>query len=280
MAARSTAEDVERRPSSRLASPRDRLGGTRTALGQRLDIDGLSYEVVGVMPGDFRFPAQADLWVAMTPQPENLNRTAYNYTTIARVRSDADVEHANVQLATIAERLRQSLSDFGETKSFAAVPLRDRLVGPVQGTLYLLAGAVALLLLIACANVANLLLARATARSREIALRAALGASRWRIVRQLTVESLLLGAVGGALGVALAIAGTAVLVQMAPSTLPRLSEVRVDTTVLAFGLLGLRDLESDLRPGAGVAGVAGRSARSPGAVRARVRPAGPSGCVE
>ena len=230
------SQDVERGAVVTAGFAADRLGGARAALGQRLDIDALAYEVIGVMPADFSFPARSDVWVAMKPQPENLNRTAYNYTTIARIRADADVDAANVQLATVAERLRQSLSDFGQTKTFAAVPLRDRLVGPVQGTIYLLAGAVGLLLLIACANVANLLLARATARSREIALRAALGASRWRIVRQLTVESLLLGLAGGALGLAFAVAGTTLLVQMAPSTLPRVSEVRVDTTVLVFGL--------------------------------------------
>ena len=172
----------------------------------------------------------------MKPQPENVNRNAYNYTTIARVRPEVSLEALNLQLATIADRIRQSTSDFGDTKSFAAVPLRDRIVGPVQSTVYMLAAAVGLLLLIACANVANLLLARATARSREIALRAALGANRWRIVRQLTVESLLIGIAGGVLGLALAVAGTSALVQMAPSTLPRISEVRMDTTVLLFGL--------------------------------------------
>ena len=231
------ADDVDRAAVVTNGFATARLGDARRALGQRLDIDGLAYEVVGVMPGDFRFPARADVWVAMSPQPENLTRGAYNYTTVARIRADASVAAANMQLATIADRLRQSVSDFGEAKTFAAVPLRDRLVGPVEDTVYLLAAAVVLLLLIACANVANLLLARATARSREIALRAALGASRWRIVRQLTVESLLLGVAGGALGMGLAIAGTTLLVQMAPPTLPRLPEVRVDTTVLAFGLM-------------------------------------------
>jgi predicted permease len=228
--------DVDRAAVVTSAFATDRLGGVRAALGKRLDIDGLSLEVVGVMPADLDFPAATDVWVAMKAEPENLSRTAYNYTTIARLGKDAGLDEANVQLTTISDRLRREVSDFGP-KTLAAMPLRDRLVGPVQSTIYLLAAAVGLLLLVACANVANLLLARATARSREIALRAALGANRWRIVRQLTVESLILGVAGGTLGLAFAIAGTTVLVQMAPATLPRLSEVRVDTTVLLFGLL-------------------------------------------
>jgi predicted permease len=228
--------DVDRAAVVTAGFASDRLGGVRGAIGQRLDIDGTSYEVVGLIPRDFRFPAQSEVWVAMSPQPENLRRSAYNYTTVARVRADSSLGDVNTQLSTIADRLRRSVSDFGGSKTFAAVPLRDRLVGPVQSTVYLLAAAVGLLLLIACANVANLLLARATARSREIALRAALGASRWRIVRQLTVESLLLGLAGGALGLAFAIAGTSLLVRLAPPNLPRITEVRVDTTVLLFGL--------------------------------------------
>ena len=214
-----------------------RFGSERSALGQTLHVDGRAYAVVGVMPAEFQFPRRADVWVAIAPRPENLNRTAYNYPTIARLRPGVSLDQANTQLATVAERLRGALADFGDAKHFAAAPLQERLVGPVRSTLYLLAGAVGLLLLIACANVANLLLARATARSREIALRAALGADRWRIVRQLGVESLLLGGVGGLLGMLLAVGGTDLLVRLAPSSVPRLDEVRVDLPVLAFGLL-------------------------------------------
>src|SRR6185295_1411171 len=115
--------------------------------------------------------------------------------------------------------------------------LQERMVGSMRGTLYLLFGAVALLFLIACANVANLLLARATVRSREIALRAALGADRWRIVRQLVVESLMLAAAGGGVGLAIAYLGTPFLVRMAPVDLPRLDEIAVDGAVLGFSVL-------------------------------------------
>jgi predicted permease len=230
------ASDVERAAVVTSGFAAARFGDTAAALGKRLDVDGRAYEIVGVMPAGFAFPRRAEVWVALEPHPENLNRTAYNYTTIARIRRDASRDSVNAELSTIASRLRTSLPDFGDDKTFVAVPLQARLVGPVQSTIYLLASAVGLLLLIACANVANLLLARATARSREIALRAALGADRWRIVRQLATESLLLGLAGGALGFLLAVGGTALLVQVAPPGLPRLDEVRVDATVLWFSL--------------------------------------------
>jgi predicted permease len=231
-----TASDVETGAVVTAGFAAGRFGSASAAIGQTLHVDGRAYGVVGVMPPQFQFPRQADVWVPIAPQPENLNRTAYNYPTIARLRPDASLDQANTQLTTIADRLRAAHADFGQAKTFAAAPLQERLVGPVRSTLYLLAGAVGLLLLIACANVANLLLARATARSREIALRAALGADRWRIVRQLGVESLLLGVAGGVLGLLIAVGGTELLVRLAPASVPRLDEVRVDLTVLAFGL--------------------------------------------
>ena len=131
--------------------------------------------------------------------PDNLNRTSYNYRTVARLKSGITLETAKAHLETIGARLASSLPDSNRNKSFVAIPLRDQLVGPVRTTLYLLMGAVALVLLIACTNVADLMLARATARSREIAVRAALGARRWHIVRPLLVESAVLALAGGGL---------------------------------------------------------------------------------
>lgn len=216
----------------------DRQYGTPAdAIGKTLLIDTKTYQIVGVMPAGFHFPQQADVWVPIADQPENMNRSAHNYATVARVKPGLSVDVAHAALATLSRRLARSYPDTNATKAIVAVPLLERAVGPMRGTLYLLMGAVVLLFLIACANVANLLLARATARSREMALRAALGAGRGRIVLQLIVESLVLAALGGAAGVALAYAGVGWLVRMAPVALPRLDEIAVDPTVLGFAAL-------------------------------------------
>jgi len=202
-----------------------------------------------------------------------LNRNSYNYYVVARLKTGMRSEQAQAQLDTLALRLSAAYPDDNTGKSFLITPLRERLVTPVRATLWLLMTSVSFVLLISCSNVANLLLARAAARSREIALRAALGASRGRILRQLMVESSLLALLGGVLGLILAVAGTEALVHLAPENLPRLREVHVDRFALIFAggisllatiIFGLMpaarasrtDLQKSLKPG-GSRGVLG-----------------------
>jgi predicted permease len=189
---------------------------------------------VGVLPAGFEFPGKAEVWFAAPARLWNLNRTAYNYNVVAKLQAAVSVEQAQARLDTVAARLSAAFPGSNRGKSFAVTPLRDQLVRPVGATLWILMAAVSLVLLIACANVANLLLARAAGRRREIALRAALGASRWRILRQLVVESAILAVAAGILGVLLAAGGTGALLRLAPQNLPRLTEVRVDRFALLF----------------------------------------------
>jgi putative ABC transport system permease protein len=212
------------------------FGSGPAALGRAVSIENRSYEIVGVLPAGFRFPRNAEVWAPAPVTPSNLNRTAYNYPTVASLKPGVTLETAKAHLGTIAARLAAAMPDSNRDKSFVAIPLRDQLVGPVRTTLFLLMGAVALVLLIACTNVADLMLARATARSREIAVQAALGASRWHIVRPLLVESAVLAFAGGALGLLLANAGTGLLLRVSSDSvpLPRLNDVHVDRLVLLF----------------------------------------------
>src|SRR5262249_39302169 len=166
----------------------------------------------------------------------SMERSAFNFRAVALMRPAALVDEVNAQLQTIATRLQAAYPDANRSKTFVAVPLQEQMVGSVRSTLYFLMGAVSLVLLIACANVANLLLARATARQREMAVRAALGASRTALARQLLVESGVIAVAGGALGLALAFAGTRALTQATAQQvgLPRLADIEVDRAVLVF----------------------------------------------
>jgi len=216
------------------------FGSGAAALGQTIHMEGEAYQIVGVMPATFHFPHDANVWLAQTASPEGMwsERTAYNYQALALLRPGASIEAANAQLRTIGARLAAAYPDSNKDKSFLAVPLQEQLVGSVRTELYFLMGAVSLVLLIACANVANLLLARATARQREMAVRAALGATRATIVRQLLVESGILALVGGTLGLLLAFVGTRALTQTAAQQvgLPRLADIHVNWTVFAFAI--------------------------------------------
>ena len=232
-------DDVQKAAVTSWGLANQRFGSASAALGRTVVVGTGAYQIVGVMPAGFHFPQLADIWLATADQPGNMNHSGHNYPVVARLRPGVTRETADAAMATITRRLSQSYPDFNfsDPKTLIAMPLQEYLVGSMRGTLYLLLGAVALLFLIACANVANLLLARATVRSREIALRAALGADRGRIIRQLVVESLMLAAVGGGIGLAIAYLGTPFLVRMAPVDLPRLDEIAVNRAVLGFSVL-------------------------------------------
>jgi putative ABC transport system permease protein len=211
------------------------FGDPQRALGQSIQVENRTYQIASVLQGP-RFPANAEIWLPAPFVPANLNRTAFNYRAIAKVKSGISMEQAQANLASIAAQLAVAFPKSNANKMFVPVPLREQLTGSVHSMLYLLLGAVLLVLLIACANVSNLLLARATVRAREIAVRAALGASRGAIVRMLAMESVTLAGLGGILGIVLSAWGTKALLRFAPANLPRVNEIHLDYAVLAFAM--------------------------------------------
>jgi predicted permease len=218
-----------------------RFGGERGLIGRTVSLNGDAYTVVGVLPKEFVIP-NAEVEIA-TPlrieaDPRRGERGSNFLRVLARLKHDATAGEARTDLAAITDRLRRQYpNDNGKLTAPAVLPLLEEITGGYRAALFLLLGSVGLVLLIACANLASLLLARATARHKEIAIRAALGATRWRLIRQLLAESLLLALTGGALGLLLAAWGKDLLLALSPADLPRAVEVSIDGRVLLFTFL-------------------------------------------
>ena len=221
-----------------------RFGGNRAAIGRDVILNGASYRVIGVMPAGFRFPPfwaeKAELWVPLRFAADRANdRGSRSLRVFARLRDGVTLGQAQAEMSTIASRLQHAFPEsYGTDAGARVLSLAEVTVGRVKPALLVLLGAVTFLLLLACANVANLLLARASGRQKEMALRLALGAPRWRLVRQLLAESLTLSAAGGAVGLMLAWAAVHALAAAIPDasrfTLPRYQELGIGTVVILF----------------------------------------------
>lgn len=214
-----------------------RFGGRATVLRQTLQLDGVEYQVVGVMGERFRYPLDGvDVWVPLALDPANQNRETRNLHSLARLRPGFSVEQADGELKRIAATLAREYPEDDKVWTARAAPFAQHLARRVRPALLLLSAAVGFLLLIACSNLANLLLARGASRSRETAIRAAVGAQARSLVRLFLVESLLLSVVGGLLALPLAIAGVDYLLANSPDTLPRLADIAVNRSVVLFSL--------------------------------------------
>ena len=246
-----------------------RYGGRPTAIGEPLILGGKSYKVVGIAPVGFQLDGEAEVFTPLgqNTEPRMQYREANFLHVVARLLPNLTLTQAQAELTIFANQLAEQYPKANAGRNFQALPLHQELVRDVRSTLWLLLGAVGLVLLIACVNVASLLLARAVARERELAMRVALGAGRSRLVRQCLTESAVLGLLGGALGVFLAAAGIRPFVVFWPGSLPRAEGIRLDWRVLLFALsisfisgllFGLapalraptRELEQTLRAGA------------------------------
>ena len=269
------------------------FGGNSNLVNQTVQLNGQSYTVVGVMPPTFKFPpafsatttseeliSNADLWVPLTTDDVPLIRNIRNLKMIGRLKAGVAPQQAQAEINSIASRLAREYPDVNAGLESVVIPLHEQIVGDVREALLILLGAVVLVLLIACANIANLLLSKATARHKEIAIRTALGANRGRLLRQLLTESTLLGLLGGVFGFLVAYAGSKTLVSFGSLSIPQLTDFSFDMKVplftLAISLLtslifGLAPAIDASKPNLNEALKEGGRSSSGGATRARLR---------
>jgi len=215
----------------------NRFGADPNALGRKVELSGAAYTVIGVMPAGFSFPNQAELWRPLPIDPAKLDRGLHYLRVVGRLKPGVTQAEAQAEMSAIAVRLARQYPEKNAGHGVKLEPLRDVIVGDIGRALFILLGAVGFVLLIACANVANLLLARAGARQKEIAVRTALGASRSRLVRQLLTESVMLAVGGGGAGLLIAVWGVRWLVSFGSDTIPRAQEISVDPRMAGFTLL-------------------------------------------
>ncbi len=223
---------------------RRRFGADTSVIGKPITLDGNTYSIVGIAPAGFRYPDKTEVWLPplklapeFSPRVEPTERRGMGYlSAVGLLKPGVTVAQAAGEMETITSRLRQQYPETNNRRFNRVVALQDHLIGDSRTMLWLLFGAVMFVLLIACANVANLLLASAASRSKEIAIRTALGASRWRVMRQLLTESALLALTGGALGLFLSNYGVKAITKLLPQEFPRLNEIGMDWRVFGFTL--------------------------------------------
>jgi putative ABC transport system permease protein len=220
-----------------------RFNSDQNIIGRNITLNGQSFTVIGIMPAEFQFTVPgifrtpAELWTPSALVKDNTTRGNQYLRVIGRLKPGVSMERAQAEMTTIASQLQQEYPNTNSGLGVRLIGLHEQVVGNIRSALLILLGTVGFVLLIACANVANLFLARAAARQKEIAIKMALGATRARLARQLLTESMLLALIGGAFGILLALWSTDVLVSLSPANLPRVKEVGVDRYVLGFTLL-------------------------------------------
>jgi predicted permease len=252
--------------------------GSRTDFSNlNLNVDGVACNIVGVMPPQFEYPTGTEIWITYNSEPPNTSRTAHNNPVIGLLREGTTLDQARVEVTQIAKQLKQTYGSETDAVDFALVPLQTYLTRNVRQGLWLLLGSVGLLLLVACANFSNLLVSQLISRQREFTLRVALGASRWRLTRQVLIENLVLTLPGAVAGVLLASFAVRLLLVLDKGGLPRINTIAIDGRVLAFaiglgvlialvlsflpGLRSRRDLTLGLKSGARGQTVGGKGAR-------------------